>query len=146
LTKVARILLVSEKPPFSDEVVAEAVRLARELDGRVSILQLMKIWGSGLGLPHPGLKPNRQEQQAAWDSVAAVEAELRRQGVEITGKRMLGTRNPAKVILREAARLGSDVIVMADKPGGPVRDLLIANEPHRVARKATMQVHLVGRG
>jgi nucleotide-binding universal stress UspA family protein len=146
LTKVARILLVSEKPPFSDEVVAEAVRLARELDGRVSILQLMKIWGSGLGLPHPGLKPNRQEQQAARDSLVAVEAELRRQRVEITGKRMLGTRNPAKVILREAARLGSDVIVMADKPGGPVRNLLIANEPRRVARKATMRVHLVGRG
>jgi nucleotide-binding universal stress UspA family protein len=146
LGKVARILLVSERPPFSAEVVAEAACLARELDGRVSILQLMKIWGSGLGLPHPGLRPNRQEQQAASDAVVAAEAELRRLGVEITGKRMLGTRNPAKVIVREATRLGSDVIVMADKPGGPVRDLLIANEPRRVARKAPMRVHLVGRG
>jgi nucleotide-binding universal stress UspA family protein len=146
LGKVARILLVCERPPFSAEVVAEAARLARELDGRVSILQLMKIWGSGLGLPHPGLRPNRQEQQAARDAVDAAEAQLRREGVEITGTHVIGTRNPAKVIVREATRLGSDVIVMADRPGGTVRNFLIANEPRRVARKAPMRVHLVGRG
>jgi nucleotide-binding universal stress UspA family protein len=146
LTKVARILLVSEKPPFSAEVVAEAARLAGELQGRVSILQLMKIWGSGLGLPHPALRPNRQEQQAAWAAVLEAEAELRRLGVHVTGKNAIGTRKPAKVILREAARLGSDVIVMADKPGGPVRNFLLANEPRQVARRAPMRVHLVGRG
>jgi len=143
-TRTFRILLASEKPPISEAVLAEVVRLAREHRAKVSILQLMKIWGSGMGLPHPALKPNRQENRAAWDAVLAAEAYLEKHGIPISGKNSLGTRKPAKVIVREASRLGVDLLVMEANNSGAVRSFFFANEPRRVARRAPMPVHLVG--
>lgn len=136
---------MSERPPFSEEALAEAARLATERGAKVSILQLLKIFGTSLGLPHPALKPNRQEWQAAHDAVEEAERYLRGRGVVISGTHLAPTRNPAKLIVRQATRLGIDEIVMAGTDGGAVRNLFIANEPRRVARRAPMAVRLVGR-
>jgi nucleotide-binding universal stress UspA family protein len=102
----------------------------------VSVLQLLRVWGSGLGLPHPGLKPNVRERQVADSSVRAAVAYLDRRGVEISGKHVIPTRNPAKAVLREADRIGAHLVVMGAPARRRIGDLTWANEPHRVARQA----------
>jgi nucleotide-binding universal stress UspA family protein len=64
--------------------------------------------------------------------------------VHATGH-VLGTRAGAKRIVREAERLGCDVIVMgADPPrAAAVRNFIWSQEPQRVARRARVPVYLV---
>jgi nucleotide-binding universal stress UspA family protein len=56
-----------------------------------------------------------------------------------------GTRNPAKRINAEAARLGCDAIVMGADPPRHwiVADLLWSQEPYRIKKKAKLPIFLV---
>jgi hypothetical protein len=58
---------------------------------------------------------------------------------------VMGTRKATRGIIREAARQGCDVIVMAaDSPRNRfVADLMWSQEPYRVRRRAPIPVYLV---
>ncbi|MDX6476965.1 MAG: hypothetical protein QOH95_2476 [Gaiellaceae bacterium] len=142
--RVERLLLASEGraiPPAAIEVAAE---VARRGGGHVHVFCVVRVWGTGLGLPNPGLMPTKREwdeQRAVVD--AAVKA-LERQGVKATGH-VLATRKATKRILDEARRLGCGAIVMAaDAPRNRVlADLMWSQEPQRVRRRARIPVYLV---
>ena len=63
MARGTRILLAGSGGPFAPEVLDEAVRLAEERDAKVSVLQVLRVWGTSLGLAHPALKPNAREQR-----------------------------------------------------------------------------------
>src|SRR5262249_17429380 len=92
------VLLASEGRPIPRPAVALAGRMARQASAPVHVLSIARIWGSALGLPHPGLRPNRREWQAQHDLVGEAMDLLRRRGVEVTGQ-VLGTRNAARQIV-----------------------------------------------
>ncbi len=139
-----RILLAGDGRPFHHDVLREAASLAREHDAEVSVLQLLTIWGTGLGLPHPGLMPNRQEKEAALETVRAAVATLERLRVPLATHRITATRRPARTVVREARRIGAAMVVMGEAPRrGRLHRLLWRDEPRQVARRAPMEVRLV---
>lgn len=113
----------------------------------VRVFSIARIWGTGLGIPVPGLLPNKREWDEQRASVTnAVEA-LRREGVEAEGL-VIATRKGAKRIVREAILRGSDEIVMAaDRSRFWIfADFMWSQEPQRVRRRAKVPVHLVEEG
>jgi len=112
--------------------------------GVVSVFSIARVFGVALGFPNPWLLPSKQEWQQQRDQVAAAVAALARLGFTAAGG-VAGTRNPAKRINAEAARLGCAAIVLgADAPRHwIVADMLWSQEPYRIRKKAKLPVHLV---
>jgi len=139
-----RLLLASEGRAIPERAVELAARMAKQAGAELHVLAVARIWGSSLGLPHPGLMPSRREWQQQRERVAEAVALLARRGLAASGE-VVATRNPAKRILAEARRRQAAAIVMA---ADPPRHWLIAGmiwsqEPHRVRRLAPIPVHLV---
>jgi nucleotide-binding universal stress UspA family protein len=138
------ILLASEGRPIPPAAVAFAARLAGNAGADVHVLSIARIWGSGFGLPHPGLLPNKREWKAQHDLVAAALAGLKAHGIEGTGQ-VLSSRNAGKRILAEARRRRVDAIVMSAE--GPrhwlVSDFIWSQEPYRIRRRSPVPVYLV---
>jgi nucleotide-binding universal stress UspA family protein len=138
------VLLASEGRAISQDAVDFAARLARQGGGAVHVFSIARVWGTSLGLPNPGLLPNKHE----WDEQRAVVQgavkALKRQGVKAEGH-VLATRKATKRIVGEAERLRCDAIVMAaDRPRNRVlADLMWSQEPYRVRRRARLPVYLV---
>jgi nucleotide-binding universal stress UspA family protein len=141
---VERVLLASEGRRFTPEVIEAAVQLVRP-GGRVRVLTIARLWGTGLGLPHPGLRPNRREMAVHEDNVASAIRRLNAAGVAASGH-IITTRKPWKSILNEAARLGSHAVVMGADPrrSWMVGDFMWSQEPYRVRRHAPIPTHLIG--
>ena len=144
----ASILLASEGSRIPAEAVRFAADLSRESKAPVLVFVIARIWGSAFGLPHPSLMPTKGEWQAQRELAAEAVDELRRRGVEATGK-VVSSRNAAKRIVAEAKRRGPrDAIVMA---APPPRHWMIASffweqEPYRVRRLVESPVYLVVEG
>jgi nucleotide-binding universal stress UspA family protein len=138
-----RVLLASEGRPISAAALELAVRLAKQGGGKVHVFTVARVWGSGLGLPNPGLLPSKGEWNVQRDVVRAAVEALTGRGIDATGQ-VLATRKATKKIIREAARLECGVIVMgADPPRNRiVADLMWSQEPYRVRRKAEIPVYL----
>ena len=138
------ILLASEGRPIPKTAVDRAAELARVSTAPVHVFAIARIYGVGLGLPAPGLRPNRKEWQDQRDSVDEAIRLLEKRGVRADGN-ILGTRKATKRILGEAKRLGCDAIVMgADRPRNRIlADLMWSQEPYRVLRRAAVPVYLV---
>ena len=140
---VDRVLLASEGRPIPPAAVELAATLAKQGGGKVHVFSVARVWGSGLGLPNPGLLPSKGE----WDVQRGVVREavegLKRKGVDASGQ-VLATRKATKRILREAERLECGAIVMAADPprNRVVSDLMWSQEPYRVQRKAEIPVYL----
>jgi nucleotide-binding universal stress UspA family protein len=138
------ILLASEGRPIPRAAVDLAGRMAERAGAEVHVLSIARVWGTGFGMPHPGLMPNKRELQGHRDDVVAAVARLRRRDITASGQ-VFSTRNAAKRILAEGRRRYADAIVMA---ADPPRHWLVSNmvwsqEPHRVRRLATVPVYLV---
>ena len=137
------VVLASEGRPISTPAAQLAARLARQGGGHVKVLTIARIWGSALGLPHPGLRPTKAEWQAQRDFVEAAIKQLEGDGANATGE-VLGSRNAAKAIVRHASAVGAGAIVMtADtEPHWIRRGLLWSHLPHIVARSTPIPVYL----
>jgi hypothetical protein len=135
-----RVLLASEGRP----IPAAAIDAAAALGRHVHVFTVVRVWGTGLGLPNPGLLPTKGEWDEQRDVVRAAVEALKRRGVEATGQ-VLATRRATKRIVREAERLRCGAIVMAADPprNRLVADLMWSQEPYRVKRRARVPVLIV---
>ncbi len=143
MVAVDRVLLASEGRPLSPAALDLAAQLAKQGGGKVHVFSVARVWGSGLGLPNPGLLPSKGEWDVQREIVRdAVEA-LKRRGVDATGQ-VLATRKATKRIVREAERLGCGAIVMGADPARSrvVADLMWSQEPYRVLRRSEIPVYL----
>ncbi len=142
------ILLASEGGRITADAVEFAIRLSRGSAAPVVVFTVARIWGSAFGLPHPSLMPTKREWQVQRDLAAEAVDQLKRRGVEATGK-VVSSRNAARRIVAEAKRSGRGVAIVMAAP--PPRHWLIANfmwdqEPYRVRRLAKSPVYLVVEG
>jgi len=138
------ILLASEGRPIPPAATELAGRMAEKAGAEIHVLSIARIWGSSLGLPNPGLLPNKREMQERHESVAGALAWLRRHDIQVSGQ-VTGARNAAKRILAEARRQRADAIVMAaDAPlHWFLSNMVWSQEPYRVRRMAPVPVYLV---
>jgi nucleotide-binding universal stress UspA family protein len=140
---VDRVLLASEGRPISPAALELAAQLAAQGGGKVHVFSVARVWGSGLGMPNPGLLPSKGEWDVQREIVGAAVDALNRRGVDASGH-VLATRKATKRIVGEAERLGCGAIVMgADPPRNRfVADLMWSQEPYRVKRRSELPVYL----
>lgn len=140
------LLLASEGRRFPPEAIDEAARLAGLWGASVHVFSVARIWGTGLGLPNPGLLPSKREWDEQRELVAEAVSALRRRGIKAKGE-VLATRKAAKRIVDQARRRYCGAIVMAaDPPRHPLlADWMWSQEPYRVRRRSHVPVYLVPR-
>ena len=138
--EIRRVLLASEGRP----IPPSAIRFAAGLRAPIRVFSIARVYGISFAFPNPWLMPSRREWKEQREIVAKAVKALERQGVKADG-RVVGTRKATRGILREAARQGCDVIVMAADPprNRLLADLMWSQEPYRVRRRARMPVYLV---
>src|SRR5262249_6813997 len=126
---ISRVLLASEGRAFPQS----AVDFASALGAPVRVFSVARVYGTGLGFPNPWLRPSQHEWREQKDNVERAIKELKRQGVDADGH-VVGTRKATRSIVREAARLECDVIVMpADRPRNRLlADMMWSQEAYRV--------------
>ena len=141
---MTRILLASDGRPIPPEAVARAVALARSGGGpaRVVVLSVARIWGSALGLPHPGLYPTRREWDQQRGVVDAAASEVLRHGIEAR-TRVVAARNAPKAIARWAEHLVVDAIVVAEPELPRWRRMIEGAFAKEIARRTRIPVHAV---
>ncbi len=141
---VKAVLLASEGRPIPEAAIALAADIARQSGARVYVFSIARVWGTGLGLPMPGLLPSKAEWDVQNESVRKAVLTLRKRGVKAEG-RVVGTRRSGKRIVAEAVRLGCGAIVMgADRRRNRlVGDFSWSQEPYRVRRRARIPVYLL---
>lgn len=144
LASAPQILLASEGRAVSPGAIAKAVELASASNGAVHVLTVARIWGSPLGLPHPGLQPSARELQLQRDHVAAAIEALKQSRIDATGE-VLRSRNAARAIANRAKeKLCAAIVMTADaKPNWLQRSLMWPHQPYCVEGLAKLPVHLV---
>lgn len=142
--KVGRLLLASEGRVFTPEAIAAAAERVAA-GGNVLVFSIARIWGTALGLPNPWLLPSKPEWRAQGRIVADAVAALEARGVAATGK-VIGARNAARRIVKEAELGGFEAIMMAADVSKPrlISGLFWSQEPQRVRRLASVPVFLIG--
>jgi hypothetical protein len=114
-SRLPSILLASTGKAFNPEVVERAIALAGSPRAFVHVMSIARIWGTALGIQHPGLLPTKREWQEQLEIVGSAVRTVKRAGLDSRGG-VIGTRNPSKVIARQAARLGCSTIVIGWQP------------------------------
>jgi hypothetical protein len=109
-TEPAGVLLASDGTNgFSARAVAKAAALA---DSRpVAVLTIARVYGTSLGLQHPGLLPSKSEMKERLGWVRDAIDRLEGRGVEADGQ-VASTRKPARLIVRVARTRGVRTVVM----------------------------------
>jgi nucleotide-binding universal stress UspA family protein len=133
------ILLASPGAAFDRAVVDHATKLARRPRSFVHVVSIARIWGTGLGIQHPGLFPTKREWQAQLEIVGDAVRLLKRAGVDARGG-VIGSRNPSKVIAREAARLKCSAIVIGWRPLSWWMTYLLQDEVWWLQRRSKVPV------
>lgn len=141
--RFSRVLLASEGRPFTPDAINAALDVLA-VGGTVSIIAIARIWGSSLGFPNPGLMPNKQELAVQHALVDQALLACEGRGVQASG-RVVGTRDAAKRIVKEAVAINAGAVVMAADaaPHWLVASLLWTNEPWRVRKLSPVLVKLV---
>ncbi|HZO50822.1 MAG TPA: universal stress protein [Gaiellaceae bacterium] len=139
------VLLATEGRPIPAEAISAAAAAAGR-GGRVHVFSIVRVWGTSLGLPNPGLLPSKREWDEQRENVGAAVKALERLGVAADG-RAVATRRATRRIVGEAERLGCASIVMAADPprNRLLADLMWSQEAYRVRRRARVPVQLVER-
>ncbi|KQZ32836.1 hypothetical protein ASD50_13695 [Mesorhizobium sp. Root552] len=119
------VLIASEGRRFNQDVIDLAVRMLLPHDGHARVLSVARLWGTGLGLPNPGLRPSKREMEEQQENVFWALGQLEEAGVT-AGGHIVTTRNPSKSILNEAKRHNCDAIIMGADPRRPwfIRNLM----------------------
>jgi hypothetical protein len=109
-TDPAGVLLASDGTKgFSARAVARAAALA---DSRpVAVVTIARVYGTSLGLQHPGLLPSKAEMKERLGWIRDAISRLERKGVEADGQ-VASTRRPARTIVRVARARGVQTVVM----------------------------------
>ena len=136
------ILVASAGDPFPPGVLATARQLAGDARPPVLIVSVARIWGTALGLPHPGLYPTRQEMEEQKELVEAAARALAEHGFPVRTT-ILRARNASKAIARFAEKCGCRVVVIADTDATRWRRILFGDVPAEIRRRTGIQVEPV---
>jgi hypothetical protein len=131
-TQKAEVLLASDGTRgFTKGAVAKAAALADS--GPVAVVTIARIYGTSLGLPHPGLLPNKQEMEERVGWVNDAISRLQRAGAQADGQ-VASTRRAARAISRIARARKVRIVVIDDSPTHGVRRALEGSIGRKVIR------------
>lgn len=138
------ILVASTGVAIDSRVIDAAVKLGRTMNPRpvMHVLSIAQIFGTALGLQHPGLFPTKREWSAQADLVEDAVKALEHRGFTATGQ-VLGSRHAGKAIANVAANQGCAAIVIGATPLPRWRQLLLQDETRKVVQRAKVPVHVV---
>jgi len=142
---LAHVLVASTGERFDRGVIEGAVKLAGATRPVMHVVSIARIWGTALGLQHPGLYPTRREWRAQADLVADAVKDLERRGFEAHG-RVIGSRHPSKAIAHAARDARCDAIVIAARPMPRRRRWVQGDDVRGVARRTDVPVYDVPGG
>jgi hypothetical protein len=140
-TQQAAVLIATNGHPIPPAVIRTAARVAG--GEPVAVVTIARIYGSGLGLPNPGLMPTRREmaeQKAIVDK--AVKA-LERAGVEAWGQ-IAASRRPAKTMAHVAKARGARYVLLIRPVQSRWRTVVEGDLAKDVARKLGSGVTVEG--
>jgi hypothetical protein len=139
------VLFAGDVPPI---VITSAARAAGDdvLDGlavagTVAVALVLRIHGSALGLPNPGLLPTARERSAGEDRMAAAIQALRMAGAQADGEIVI-TRNPARAVARMARRRSADVVLVEPTPSGRIRRFLEGDVSRQLNRRLARDIRV----
>jgi nucleotide-binding universal stress UspA family protein len=138
------ILVASTGAAIDSRVIDQAVELGRRMNPRpvMHVLSIAQIFGTALGLQHPGLYPTKREWRAQADLVEDAVKALERRGFIAKG-RVVGSRHAGRAIANVAEAEGCAAIVIAATPLPRWRQLLQQDETRKVVRRSKVPVHVV---
>ena len=137
-----RILLVSPSVPFTREVIEEAVALATPEHAKITVLGIAKIFGTSLGLPHPGLQPTHTEWDLQRQIVHDAADELRDRGFEVRVA-LSRSRNIPKMIAKWGVAKNFHAIVVPDQARPNWRRAIEGDITREIGRRCSIPVHAV---
>jgi len=139
---LTHVLVASTGEPFDRRVIDGALKLAGPSRPVMHVVSIARIWGTALGLQHPGLYPTKREWRAQADQVAEAVNAFKRRGFEADG-RVIGSRHPSKAIARAATEARCQAVVMASRRLPAWRRLLQGDDERGVARRTAAAVYAV---
>ena len=124
------------------ELVQRTLELAGPEHAKITVLGVAKIYGTSLGLPHPGLQPNRIEWQIVRDGVEEAADELRAHGFEVRVG-LTRARNIPKMVAKwvQARNFHAVVVSAPDKPRW--RALVEGDLAREITRRSGVPVQAV---
>jgi len=134
------VLLASPGVPFSDSAVTAA--LARTEGQPIRVLSVAKIYGTALGMQHPGLLPSRGELAVQEEIIAAAMRRIEVAGGEAKGE-VIATRDNAKTFLRAAIRYSVRHVVLEPGMAGRVRRLVEGDPAARLRRHLGPEIEVL---
>ena len=130
-------------PGAVDRAVAAA-------EGRpVTVMTILRIHGSALGVPHPGLLPNAREREQGRAALAAAISALEARKTKARGE-IAATRAEARAIARTARAVSAQTVILDLPEARGIRRLiegdLGAQLRRRLADRARVEVSDGARG
>ena len=137
-----RVLVATGGMPVDREVLARAIALATPEHAAITVLGIARIHGTSLGLPHPGLQPNRVEWEELRRSVEDAAGALRESGFDVRVA-LSRSRNAPKMIARWAVAKNFHAIVVRDPERPRWRRAIEGDLAHEIGRRCGVPVHAV---
>ena len=137
-----RILLASTGVPFAPEVVRKVVEIADPAGAQVTVISVARVFGTSLGIPHPGLQPTRREMDEQRRIVDQAAKMLRRKGLEVRVS-LTRSRNAPKMIARWGSARRFHAIVVPDPARPRWRRVVEGDLAHEIHRRCGIPVHAV---
>jgi len=139
------VMLASDgRQGFSPRAVARAAALAGS--DTVAVVTIAKIYGTSLGLPHPGLLPTKDELAERRDWVNRAVRELEKGGATADGQ-VAATRRAGKKLAAVARARGARVVVIDETTvKRRLRRIVegdVGSELRRMLRKDGIEVEVV---
>ncbi len=138
------ILTPIDFSPASDQVIAEAVTLARAHSGRVVLVHVTEpttklVDYAAIVLAYAQV--NEAAVRYSQERLAQIELRVKDQGVEVSSVNVTGT--PIPEIIEQAQQHAADYIVMGSHGHTAFYDLLVGSTAHGVLKRSTCPVVIV---
>ena len=137
-----RVLLVSPSLPLPPEAIEKVATLATPEHARITVLGIAKIYGTSLGLPHPGLQPTHTEWDLQRQIVHEAADELRSRGFDVRVG-LSRSRNIPKMIAKWGVAKNFHAIVVPDPPRPKWRLMIEGDIVREIGRRCAIPVHTV---
>ena len=137
-----RILLALPSGAAGPEVIAKTIELASPEHAKITVLGVARIFGTSLGLPHPGLQPTRLEWEQLRTDVEATAETLRRKGFEVRVA-LTRSRNAPKMISKWVKAKNFHAVVVPGKELPRWRLLFEGDVASEIGRLSGVPVHAV---
>lgn len=138
-----RILLVSiGGAQFQATVIRRVVELATPGHAKITVLGIARVYGTSLGLPHPGLKPTMGEWEEQRNVVNDAADMLRSRGFEVRVA-AAKSRNAPKMIAKWGKARNFHAIVLADPERSRWRRRIEGDLTHEIERRCAARVYAV---